>query len=181
MKDKNWLHRMPLHECEPLLVDHDEAAEPAEPAELAESARAMERLDDETALTLLATAPYGRIVFLRDGEPEIRPLAHIVDGGEVIVRTRLTAALAEEIEGADGLRATFEADHVDLDRRQGWSVIVSGTAEIVEPDRQARCKAMLRTMLAATDDTCIAIRPKKVSGIRIVPVSARPMTTETPA
>jgi nitroimidazol reductase NimA-like FMN-containing flavoprotein (pyridoxamine 5'-phosphate oxidase superfamily) len=160
MKDKNWLHRMPLQECEPVPAGPDE------------SARAIERLDDETALQLLASVPYGRIVFLRDGEPEIRPLAHIVDGGEVIVRTRLSAALAEEVEGADGLRATFEADQVDLDRRQGWSVIVSGTATLVDPDSQAHYQGMLRTMLAGADDTCIAIRPKKVTGIRIVPASA---------
>lgn len=167
MKDKNWLHRMPMHVCEPL------------PAE--SGPRAVERLDDETALHLLATAPYGRIVFLRDGEPEIRPLAHIVDGGEVIVRTRLTAALAAEVEGAGGLRTTFEADHLDLERRQGWSVIVSGTAAIVGPDGQARYKEMLRTMLADDDDTCIAIRPKKVTGIRVVPAPEPSLEAGRPA
>jgi hypothetical protein len=54
---------------------------------------------------------------------------------------------------------------------------VSGVAEIVHPDDQARYKRMLRTMLADPDDTCVAIRPTKVSGIRIVPADGRGPTT----
>lgn len=158
MKDKNWLRQVPLQESKA-------GADPAA------TARTVEHLDDEAAMALLATAPYGRIVFIRDGEPEIRPMSHLVDGGEVIVRTRLNAALSEAVEHTDGLKATFEADLMDVEQRTGWSVIVSGSAVPADPARQKRYKELLRPMLAGTDDTVIAIRPKTVTGIRIVPAA----------
>lgn len=164
MKDRNWLRRVPPQKVAPL------------PDRLAETARTVERLDDAAALELLATAPYGRIVFVRHGRPEIRPLSHIVDDGEVIVRTRLDAALTRAVEHGDGLAATFEADLLDVERREGWSVIVNGTATLVtDPDVQSRYKMTLHTMLAGTDDKVIAIRPETVTGIRIVAAPSRPL------
>lgn len=139
----------------------------------ATSKRAVERLDEATALELLAAAPYGRIVFVRDGEPEIRPMSHIVDDRQVIIRTRLVAAVSDTLAGHSGLRMTYEADDMDIERRLGWSVIVSGTAApVADPARQAHYKQQLRTMLAGADDTIIAIEPKTVTGIRIVPALA---------
>jgi nitroimidazol reductase NimA-like FMN-containing flavoprotein (pyridoxamine 5'-phosphate oxidase superfamily) len=168
MKDKDWLREVPLH-TEPHADPHTNP----HTARPATTERVVERLDDEAALELLATVPYGRIIFVRDGDPEVRPLSHLVDAGEVIVRTRLNAALSEAVERVDGLKASFEADQLDVEQRTGWSVIVSGTATTVsDPVRRARYKDLLRTMLAGTEDTVIAIRPKSVTGIRIVPAPA---------
>lgn len=75
MNDRNRLRRVPLQKAAPL------------PDRPAGTTRTVERLDDAAALELLATAPYGRLVYVRHGRPEIRPLSHIVGGGEVIVRT----------------------------------------------------------------------------------------------
>ncbi len=160
MNEEDRSHRVP------------QAVDPR-PDRPAATGRAIERLDEQAALELLAAAPYGRVVFVHGGEPEIRPLSHLVDAGEVIVRTRLGAALCEAVRHADGLKTTFEADAVDLERREGWSVIVSGAAApVADPARKARYMELLRTMLASADDTVIAIRPKTVTGIRIVPVPA---------
>jgi hypothetical protein len=164
--DKNWLRQVPLRD-----ETHPEHPATAE--------RVMERLDDEAAMDLLAGAPYGRIVFVYEGGPQpfgaiqIRPLSHLVDGGDVIVRTRLNAVLSDAVEQGDGLQVTFEADMLDVEQRLGWSVILSGiAAPVVDPARQSRYKDLLRTMLAETEDTVIAIRPKSVTGIRIVPAPA---------
>lgn len=158
MKEENRLLRAPSRAIDP------------RPGGPAASKRVVERLDDQAALQLLAEAPYGRIVFVRDGEPQIRPLSHIVDDGEVIVRTGLAAALSGILAGNGELRITYEADELDVERRVGWSVIVSGPATAVaEPARQTHYKQLLRTMLAGSDDAIIAIRPKTVTGIRIVP------------
>jgi nitroimidazol reductase NimA-like FMN-containing flavoprotein (pyridoxamine 5'-phosphate oxidase superfamily) len=161
MNTKKWLRRVPLQATDPY-ADRPVTAE-----------RSVEYLDDSGAMRLLAAAPYGRIVFVRDGEPEIRPMTHLVDAGEVIIRTRLNAALTSALAVDGGLRITYEADRLDVERRTGWSVIVSGTAApVADQHRQARYKSLLQTMLAVTDDTVIAIRPKTVTGIRIVPGAA---------
>lgn len=145
----------------------------AHPGGAGSSKRVVERLGHEAALELLAAAPYGRIVFVWNGEPQIRPLSHLVDDGAVIVRTGWAAALSDALAGNGGLRITYEADDLDVERREGWSVIVSGSATpVAEPTRQSHYKQLLRTMLAGSDDAIIAIRPKSVSGIRIVPAPA---------
>jgi hypothetical protein len=82
MNDRNWLRRVPLQKAPPL------------PDRPAGTTRTVERLDDAAALELLATAPYGRLVYVRHARPEIRPLSHIVDGGEVIVRTPYESGLS---------------------------------------------------------------------------------------
>lgn len=157
MKDKDWLRRVPLQDTDPRTTRR------------AAKDRVLEHLDDAAAMELLAAAPYGRIVFVRDGEPEIRPMSHLVDVGEVIVRTRLGAALSETVAADGGLPITYEADHLDVGQRTGWSVIVSGTATLIaDQGRHARYADLLQTMLAGTDDAIIAIRPKTVTGIRIV-------------
>lgn len=149
-----------------------QASDP-QPDHCAMTKRSVERLEEDAALQLLSAAPYGRIVFVRDGEPEIRPMSHIVDEREVIIRTRLAAAVSHTLAGDSGLRITYEADELDTERRVGWSVIVCGTAApVADATRRARYEQQLRTMLAGTDDTIIAIRPQTVTGIRIVPASA---------
>lgn len=191
MDDKAWLCRVPLSRSAVEADGRDarldararehhghahSAAEPAaEPAggDAEPDARILEHLGVEECLRLLAAAPYGRAVFVHGGRPEIRPLTHLVDGGEVIVRTRLGAALAGALAVDGGLRVSFQADALDLDGRVGWSVIVSGVAAPVgDPERAARHRARLRTLLASADDAVVAIRPDTASGIRIVPVAA---------
>lgn len=163
MDEKRWLREVPLRDGDP---------DPRPPAE----GRAVERLDSGAALTLLAAAAYGRVVFVRDGRPQIRPMGHVVDGGEVIVRTRMDAALAEAVGGARGAGVVFEADQMDLEKNVGWSVIVSGeAAPVTDPVRRDRCRRLLRTMLAGADDTVIAIRPTTVTGIRVVAVAGEPV------
>jgi len=133
------------------------------------SRRVLDAIAADEALELLADSPYGRIVFVRDGEPAIRPLNHIVDNGEVIIRTHLGAALTEALAASDGLRVAYQADLLDAGDRLGWSVTVTGTAVVVDdPARRHRCTQVLRPWLDKTNDTVIAIRPHSVTGYRIV-------------
>jgi hypothetical protein len=45
-------------------------------------------------MRLLRSVSYGRIVFTRDTLPAVRPVNHIIDDGEVIIPTRLTAKIS---------------------------------------------------------------------------------------
>ena len=91
----------------------------------------LEILPFEECLRLLASVPVGRVGFIADGELVILPVNHVVDGQNVAFRT----AHGSKLSAAEGQNvATFEADHYNDQTHSGWSVVVTGRAEVVEAD-----------------------------------------------
>lgn len=125
-------------------------------------------MDRDEALRLLASVSYGRVVFSQNALPAIRPVNHLVDEGQVIIRTRLTAAIsaAARPENASTVVA-YEADKIDPQRRTGWSVVVTGLAHtITDPDQISRYERLLHPWVNHAD-TVIAIEPQIVTGLHI--------------
>jgi nitroimidazol reductase NimA-like FMN-containing flavoprotein (pyridoxamine 5'-phosphate oxidase superfamily) len=88
-------------------------------------------LDRAECLRLLADARFGRLaVRMHDGTPMIRPVNFAFDhhSQSVVFRTARGSKLHRLL--MDG-PAAFEIDGVDMRRRSGWSVIVSGVTEEV--------------------------------------------------
>lgn len=130
------------------------------------SRRVLVRVQPEDALQLLGEVEFGRFVFVDNGEPAIRPLNHILDDGDVIVRTHASAAIAGA--AGDGRRVAYQADLLDSGTRLGWTVTVHGTAGMVTDEpRRMRCELLLQPWLDKTNDVIIAIRPASVTGYRI--------------
>ena len=69
------------------------------------------------ALHLLSTVKYGRVIFTRDALPAVRPVGHLLDDGEIIIRTRLSAKLTTAVE--QPTIVAYEVDQVDPDQRLG--------------------------------------------------------------
>src|SRR5215472_9143675 len=62
---------------------------------------------------------------------EILPVNHVVDGQDVAFRT----AHGSKLSAAGGQNlATFEADHYNEQAQSGWSVVVTGRAEVVDAE-----------------------------------------------
>jgi hypothetical protein len=96
------------------------------------------------AMRLLRSVSYGRIVFTRDVLPAVRPVNHIIDDGEVIIRTRVTAKISFCARSVPGVVVAYEANDIDPIRHVGWSVVVTGVARTVtDPQRLARCERLL--------------------------------------
>jgi len=90
-------------------------------------------LPHEECLRRLRQAQVGRIAFIDQGEPVILPVNNRVDGDAVVFRTAPGAKLfAADTE----LPVAFEVDNFDADRRAGWSVVVRGTATIVDDEAE---------------------------------------------
>jgi nitroimidazol reductase NimA-like FMN-containing flavoprotein (pyridoxamine 5'-phosphate oxidase superfamily) len=131
--------------------------------------RTMVELDRDEALRLLAGVAYGRVVFTRDALPAIRPVNHFVDGGAVIVRTRVTSRLTDTVRTDPSVVVAYEADDIDAVSHVGWSVVVTGLARTVtDPARVARYTRLLRPWAEGMMDTVIAIEPTIVTGFRLV-------------
>ncbi len=124
-------------------------------------------LDREQALSLLAQAPFGRVVYTRDALPAIRPVNHLFDDGLVIVRTRLASQFSTAVQRRTGVVVAYEAD--DIDRRTGWSVVVTGIARpVTDPARIARYQRLLQPWIGSPMDGVVEIEPTIVSGIELV-------------
>ncbi|MFC8348497.1 pyridoxamine 5'-phosphate oxidase family protein [Streptomyces sp. NPDC057280] len=132
-------------------------------------------LDSSEALRLLAGVPLGRVVFTRHALPQIRPVNHVVDGGDIVIRTHEGAALTSHTGQADGqgVVVAYEADLIDPDTHLGWSVVVTGYAHLVtDPRELARYRAMLRPWVEQTMDYAVRIHPDLVTGILLTAADA---------
>lgn len=134
-------------------------------------------LDSSEALRLLGGVSLGRVVFTRHALPQIRPVNHVVDGGDIVIRTHEGAALTSHTRQADGegVVVAYEADVIDPDTHLGWSVVVTGYAHLVtDPRELARYRTMLRPWVEQTMDYAVRIRPDLVTGMLLTATEAVP-------
>ncbi|MGW2642807.1 pyridoxamine 5'-phosphate oxidase family protein [Streptomyces sp. NPDC001348] len=115
-------------------------------------------------LRLLATAPIGRVVYTRQALPAVVPVNFGLDAdGAVLLRTPATSELARAVDGAV---VAFEADSADMDAHSGWSVVVTGRAEMVtEPAEAARLERIgPRSWAPSPEEVFVRIEPALVTG-----------------
>ncbi|MFD6230295.1 pyridoxamine 5'-phosphate oxidase family protein [Streptomyces sp. NPDC060232] len=137
----------------------------------------MRELDRAEALRLVATVSLGRIVFTQHALPAVRPVNHLVEGGDIIVRIHDGGALASLVAPADvpGVVVAYEADAIDPVTHLGWSVVVTGYASLVadagEVDRYAEllCSWVAQPMIGA-----LRISPDLVTGFKLEAEGTRP-------
>jgi hypothetical protein len=138
----------------------------------------MTRLDRTESLRLLGTVSLGRVVFTHEALPAVRPVNHLMDGGDIIVQVHDGAALASIVAPTDtaGVVVAYEADAIDPVTHLGWSVVVTGYAHRVTDDRDlARYAATLRPWVQHTAmNAALRIRPGLVTGLLLAaePTSA---------
>jgi transcriptional regulator with XRE-family HTH domain len=110
----------------------------------------------------LAGGGVGRLVFLSAGVPVALPVNfRYLDGG-IVFRTRAGGALA----AAAGTIVSFEVDQIDEAMSEGWSVLVSGCARLVEdPDELEQIAALgIEPWPGGRRETVIRIEAATVSG-----------------
>jgi uncharacterized protein len=127
------------------------------------------RLDCSESLRLLATVPVGRLIFTVNALPTVRPMNFALVDGLILLRT------AADSTKVDGTIATFEADDLDPATCSGWSVTVTGRAELVtDPDSTARYRRVpLVPWAAGVRDQFVTITTDLIEGRRV----RRPLAT----
>jgi hypothetical protein len=133
--------------------------------------RRMAHLGRAEALRLLGTVSLGRIVFTQHALPAIRPVNHLMEGDDIVVRLHDGATLASVVAPTDtgGVVVAYEADAIDPETHLGWSVVVTGYAHrITDAGDLARVAARLRPWVAVpAADAALRIRPDLVTGLRL--------------
>lgn len=126
----------------------------------------LEVLPFDSCLSLLGAVSVGRVGFVAGGEVLVLPVNFVLDGDSVVFRT----ASGSKLAGAEDTSVVaFEADNYDDITQSGWSVMVSGRAEVVEDDAEiGRLSRLgLYSWASALDRPFwIRIRPTSVTGRR---------------
>lgn len=122
-------------------------------------------LPHDECLRLLATAPFGRVAVWRHGVPALLPVSFTVVDDDVLFRTSSGSKLAAAVEHEV---LAFEADGIDADGRNAWSVCVTGLATCV-----TRPADVLATSLVPWSRLTPPVAPHHVVRIRGDLVSGR--------
>jgi nitroimidazol reductase NimA-like FMN-containing flavoprotein (pyridoxamine 5'-phosphate oxidase superfamily) len=129
--------------------------------------RSLEALSHDECLELLGRAQVGRVVFTMGALPAVVPVTFALQGADAIL-TR-TAADTRLAKAAKGAVLAFQVDELDAASRTGWSVVVTGVAELVtDTDERRRLDGLLEPWAPGERDVFIRVPLTMVSGRRIV-------------
>ena len=118
-------------------------------------------------LSLLRSRPLGRLAYLERGQPSVVPVNHLVDGASIVMRSLAGSKLDAAVLNKP---VAFQLDDHDPTRGTGWSVLVRGTAQLVEGEREISLYAAELDSWAVTspeEATWIRIDPDEISGRRL--------------
>lgn len=118
-------------------------------------------------LSLIRSSPLGRLAYVDAGAPMVVPVNHLVDGASIVLRTVAGGKLDAAILGHP---VAFQVDDHDASRGTGWSVVVRGTANLLEDEeRIARYAEALDSWAIAegSEAAWIRILADEVSGRRL--------------
>jgi nitroimidazol reductase NimA-like FMN-containing flavoprotein (pyridoxamine 5'-phosphate oxidase superfamily) len=136
--------------------------------------RSLQQLSRSKALELLASVPMGRLIFTHQALPAVRPVNHLVEGESIIVRATSGAAITAAAR-RNGTVVAYEADDIDADSQLGWSVIVVGTARLMEDAHAAaRYRARVRPWISGPADDVITISAEMITAYRMIAEGAVP-------
>ncbi|WP_315986662.1 pyridoxamine 5'-phosphate oxidase family protein [Streptomyces sp. STR69] len=119
-------------------------------------------MSHDEALKLLGSVRLGRVAFTDRALPAIRPVSHVMDEGDFIVRTQGGSALSNRAPASEV--AAYEADEIDPTTRTGWSVVVTGTAtRVADAGDLARYERLPTPWIDTETGQVVRIRPEIVS------------------
>jgi nitroimidazol reductase NimA-like FMN-containing flavoprotein (pyridoxamine 5'-phosphate oxidase superfamily) len=135
--------------------------------------RVFEELGEEECLALIAPGGIGRIAYTSRFGPAVLPVNYVLQDGAVVFRTAengpLDVDLRTGIADADYIVA-FEIDSIQLDSKQGWSVLIQGPAHhVTGDDEDALRDAGVEPWAPGPRELYVRIVPSRMTGRRVGP------------
>ena len=94
-------------------------------------------------LGLLTTVSVGRIAFSYRDLPAVQLVSHVVDGGDVVIRSHGQPPVISPVRTGNVVLA-YEADVFDTRTFAGWRVTVTGSAGLIrDPDEIAHFQSVM--------------------------------------
>jgi nitroimidazol reductase NimA-like FMN-containing flavoprotein (pyridoxamine 5'-phosphate oxidase superfamily) len=134
-------------------------------SEAAAGPELLREIEPSRCLQLLEAVRYGRLATVDAGEPLLVVVNHIVDAGDIYMRTRPEARLARLTEGSRVARAVFEVDSAFPAGESGWSVMAKGwlTREHGEK-RSAALRSRLTAWAQGERDVVLHLEVQELTG-----------------
>jgi nitroimidazol reductase NimA-like FMN-containing flavoprotein (pyridoxamine 5'-phosphate oxidase superfamily) len=124
----------------------------------------VEELGHDECLTRIATQRLGRLGVVVDGVPLVLPMRFAMDDETVVLQTNQGAKILH----APMTAVSFEVDHVDWDKGEGWSVLIQGVGEDISSalDERSEVLRSLRVDSWAPPpaDRWLKIIPRTITG-----------------
>jgi nitroimidazol reductase NimA-like FMN-containing flavoprotein (pyridoxamine 5'-phosphate oxidase superfamily) len=127
--------------------------------------RGFEHLEPDECVRLIAAGGVGRVAFTTESGPVALPVNYEWAQGAVIFRTASGSLLATHA----GVQVGFEVDRIDRPLRAGWSVLVSGVAQVVTEPELCRLRpgVNVEPWVPGPHDVYVSINPERITGRRI--------------
>ena len=132
----------------------------------------LEELDEAECLRLISPGGIGRIAYSGRTGVTVLPVNYQLHQGAIVFRTAQDSPLDEDlrtgITNAE-YKVGFEIDDFDLAAREGWSVLVQGSAHHVDsgPERAAALEAGVEAWPGGDREQFLRILSTRISGRRI--------------
>jgi nitroimidazol reductase NimA-like FMN-containing flavoprotein (pyridoxamine 5'-phosphate oxidase superfamily) len=139
-------------------------AESAEPV--------VELLDEAECQGLIGAGGVGRIGYTGRFGPTILPVNYVLHEGTILFRTGQHSPLGEDlrtgIEHAES-KVAFEIDETSAATREGWSVLVQGSAHLVdsEAERASIVQSGVEPWAGGEKELFVRVIPNRITGRRI--------------
>jgi nitroimidazol reductase NimA-like FMN-containing flavoprotein (pyridoxamine 5'-phosphate oxidase superfamily) len=121
-------------------------------------------------LQLLEAVSFGRLATVDAGRAILVVVNHIVDAGDIYIRTRPDARLARLTEGGRVVHAAYEVDSSFPTGRSGWSVIATGWLSREHgASRAARVRSLLTPWAQGERDVVLHLEIRELTGRAVGP------------
>ena len=132
----------------------------------------VERLDEAECMELLSAGRIGRLIYSSRYGPVALPSEYKIHEGSIIFRTYRTTFTEEDLRTGIAhaeYEVAFEADQTDPEAREGWLVLVLGSAHHMdtEAERASIADVGLKSWVEGEPEHFIRVDPIRVSGQRI--------------
>jgi nitroimidazol reductase NimA-like FMN-containing flavoprotein (pyridoxamine 5'-phosphate oxidase superfamily) len=132
---------------------------------LPENPELLRDIEPSRCLTLLEAVSYGRLATVDAGEPVLVLVNHVVEGGDIYIRTRADARLARLTEGGRVAHAVFEVDSAFPAGQSGWSVMAKGLLTREHGERRsAAVRSRLETWAQGERDVVLHLQVQQLTG-----------------
>ena len=145
---------------------------PAPPSSGANGRGVVERLDESECMELLSTARIGRLIYNSRYGPVALPSEYKIYKGSIVFPTYRTLFTEEDLRTGIAhaeYQVAVEADQTDPEAREGWLVLVRGTAHHLdtEAERASIASLGLKPWVEGEPEHFIRVNPIRIGGQRL--------------
>ena len=132
----------------------------------------VELLDEAECLRLISAGGVGRIGYTGRFGPTVLPVNYALHEGTIVFRTGQHGPLGEDlrtgIEHAES-KVAFEIDELSPATREGWSILIQGTAHPVdsESERASVLQSGVEPWAGGEKELFVRVIPTRITGRRI--------------